>query len=186
MELDILIGRQWFKDQSFFRRPSPTEDLTCTVHNGNFYIVSKSSYMRGVAGGMCCRLSSLLDSCTRLETSGDATRDPEEVEGDQLWREFRTRERFCNILSFKGHLLTFNQVSPTSPMAQHKTGGYTAPVYAFSPSTRTWSHVGDAPPGLIPTTCALLPGGEELVLVGVCFLYSRERLNIYKASIKCK
>ena len=94
---------------------------------------------------------------------------------DTLWKTFRVPLYYSSCVTFHRHLVSVGG-SSTSPLSK---------IYAYSPLTRSWLHVGDLPFELESTTSTVISTGELVVIGGRTTNTSNSR-KVYKASLKGK
>ena len=147
----VLMEKQWVSVQ-------PPPKLCCilssTIHNGNLYVggESRSDY------AVYCRLDSLLAACAQARTTGEWNSTAE------LWKPLNCPFSISGSASFNRQLMVF--IPPVT-------------IFAYSPLTQSWAHVGDFPKrsGFRPKCSVVIPSGECLVIG--CSTVQR-RFNVLK------
>lgn len=160
--VDVLIDGQWLSLQPL---PTPCRFLKSTIHNGSLFLTSRGV---GFSSAVYCRLDSLLTACKQARVGKlDMT--------TQLWKTLEKPKPAYNPVSFGGQLVISRRT--------FVLGSGTNELYALSPLSQTWVHVGDIPENLRLVITLVLPSGE-LVVIGRCYVPISRGYIVYKGAVK--
>ena len=133
--VEVYDGHEWRTVQSL---PQSCFRMKSVVHEGFWYL----------AGGVGQGTKVFYASLESLSAS-----DLEGAQQKLIWKSLPEAPFGCSTPVILGMQLTI------------MVGGYTSPVYAYSPPTKTWVHVADLPVAYNSVCSVVLPN-RELLMVG--------------------
>ena len=162
--VDVLIDKQWLSLQPL---PMPCRFLKSTLHNGNLFLTGRGV---GLSCAVYCKLDSLFTACEQAKAGKLDTTTPA-----PLWRTLDKPKPAYTPVSFGGQLVISRRT--------FVLGSGTNELYAYSPLSQTWVHVGDIPENLRLVVTLVLPSGE-LVIIGRCYVPISRGYIVYKGAVK--
>ena len=156
-EVYVYNGHHWASAQ---HPPQQLHFIKSTIFNGHWYLIGSGGIVYSAS------LDSLLASCRPSETSQPSS----------LWKRLTDApNRWCCPAVFGNRLVTVVKGSTGTSISLS--------LYAYSPLTQSWVHMGNAPSTSIylrsiSTPCAILLPSKELMIVS--------RQKGFLSRLKCK
>ena len=137
--VEVFTGKEWCTVEPL---PNICSYNKCTIHGGKYYLCPRPQ-------AYCCDIKSILKSC---EQSG-INKAPFPV-----WSQFEFPLEYSSQASFGQHLISIGGITNNS---------YRSPyIFALSPLSQSWVHVGKLPIVLNRAASIVLPTGELVVIGG--------------------
>lgn len=155
---DLLRNGQWLTVQPL---PEHVYGFTAALHDGVLYF---NSHLDQNSRVWYCETEKL------IAQSGERTKDID------LWKSLSTSglsEIWPGMVSFQQRLVSVGGIGLSDDRSRR--------ILAFSETSQSWVHVGNAPFGGLTTTCLVLPNGDLAIVEG-----AREGGNVYRVTMHGK
>ena len=156
--VEVFTGKEWCTVDPL---PQNCCYHKCILHGGKYYLCG--GYPQNIA--YCCDIKSILKSC-----------DQSGINKAFVWSQFEFPLKYSGLASFGQQLISIGGITNDS---------YRSPdIFALSPLSQSWIHVGKLPIELDSAASIVLPTGELVVIGGHLGGESYYSASVYKATLR--